>query len=283
MKGASKIKAVTIESLNDFFSKVGDFSEQISSLNCRPKNGAGVLYRGQANAEWDLTTTLERCSEGFFSFSKYVDFLKQLTLPTLDFFREIQNSEFEGDFDEIPEKALAAFSYIRHIGGPSPLLDWTEDLDVALFFAFNNIADNVKHVSVYVYLDGVLPGKVHGSISRIPLIHAIPHSRIDSNVTHNNHILQKSQYTYCFLGGGYTDKIFISHEKRFRAIQECPSLRGADLCIKFRLPVRLRQEMFKQLDAKGISEYKLFKTDGAYTRTKWREFLNLNDGTIFKK
>ena len=138
-------------SLKDFFHKADDFSKKIHDLNCRPKNGSGVLYRGQADSSWPLETTLERYSEDCISFSKYFNFLQKLNLPALDFLKSMTPGSFKHDFDNIDKDILSAFAYVRHIGGPSPLLDWTKDIDVALFFAFNNVPDAVKYVSVFVY------------------------------------------------------------------------------------------------------------------------------------
>lgn len=285
MEGNSKsrIKTVAVDSLAEFFSEEQEFSKTIGGLRCKPKDGIGVLYRGQANAGWELTTTLERQGNASFSFSKYVNFLKNLNLPVMDLLREITITRFNDDFDEISVDVLAAFSYIRHIGGPSPLIDWTESRDIALFFAFNNVANNVEYVSVFVYLDGILPGRGRCSMPGIPLIHAIPYSRIDHALTHSNHMFQKSQYTYCILGGGSADRIFVFHEGRFEMVAKHGFLQGSDLCIKFQLPIRLRQEVFKYLNGRGINEYELFKSDGAYARNKLRELFGFTETSMEKK
>ncbi len=267
----SKIKTRKVKSLEEFFRKAEEFSEKIQDLKCLTKNESGVLYRGQSDASWPLETTLERCSEEYFSFSKYFSFLQKLNLPALDFLKPMTPGLFKHDFDNIDKDILSTFAYVRHIGGPSPLLDWTDDIDVALFFAFNNVPTKVKYIGVFVYLCGCLPGHGMASISGVPLIRTVSHEEVNKLLTHQNHLLQKSQYSYCIFGGGSSDIVFAPHEERFRIAKENKAFNGADLCIKFELPIDLRKEVFEYLKHKGINEYDLFRTDGAYTRAKWVE------------
>lgn len=278
----SEIQTKTINSLQEFFSEEEKFSRESVNLVCRPKHGTGILYRGQADASWLLETTLERCCEKRFSYSEYFSFLQRLNLPALDFLKPMTPGAFKHDFQGIDGNILAAFAYVRHIGGPSPLLDWTLDKDVALFFAFSNIPEMVKHVSVFVYLEGSLPGHGTGSISGVPLIRTVSHEEVNKLSTHFNHLLQKSQYSYCIYGGGSADVVFAPHERRFSAADEMPAL-GGNLCKKFILPITLREEVFAYLKNKGINEYTLFKSDGAYVRTKWGELFGIKKTAGEKK
>ncbi|MDD5568082.1 MAG: FRG domain-containing protein [Candidatus Omnitrophica bacterium] len=274
MTVAPKIKTEPINSLEDFFCETDNFSKRIHELKCKPKKGSGVLYRGQADATWPLETTLERYVEKYFRYSEYFAFLQKLNLPALDFLKPLTSGSFKNDFEVIDPDILAAFAYVRHIGGPSPLLDWTHDKDVALFFAFHNVPDTVKYVSIFIYLDACLPGRAIASMPRVPLIRAVPHEQVNKLLTHYNHMLQKSEYTYCIFGGGNADVIFAPHEERFSAAKEIPAL-GGDLCVKFILPIELREKAFEYLKGKGINEYTLFKSDGAYVRTKWVELFGV--------
>jgi len=279
----SKIKTHRAGSLEEFFSKEAEFSKKAVSLSGKPRDGLGVLYRGQADASWLLETTLERCSEDYFSFSKYFSFLQRLNLPALDFLKLMTPGLFKNDFDVIDKNILAAFAYVRHIGGPSPLLDWTQDRDIALFFAFSNIPEMAKHVNVFVYLNGSLPGRVIASIPRVPLIRTVSHEEANKLSTHFNHILQKSEYTYCIFGGGSSDIVFASHEERLKIARGEKAFKGADLCIKFSLPICLRKEVFEYLKRKDINEYNLFRSDGAYVRTKWVELFGVKKTASEKK
>jgi len=264
----SKIKPCTVKSLEEFFYKSEKFSEKTYGLRGLPQNGSGVLYRGQSNATWLLETTLERGAENHISFSEYFAFLQKMNLPALDFLKQIPPVAFKNDFEVIDKDILAAFAYVRHIGGPSPLLDWTRDRDVALFFAFSNIPKMVEDVSIFIFLDGFFQGHGIGSIPRVPLIRIVSREEVNHLLTHSNHVLQKSEYSYCFFGGGNANVVFAPHEERLSMEKEMPAL-GCSLCVKFVLPVSLRKKVFEYLKGKGINEYTLFKSDGAYVRREW--------------
>ena len=83
------------------------------------------IFRGRKDARWGLKTSIERCAaKGFLNaqesraFQAFTD-----RAPTY-----IQRCEW-------PKSDLARLALMQHFGGPTRLLDWTEDPDVAALFA----------------------------------------------------------------------------------------------------------------------------------------------------
>ncbi len=98
----------------------------IEQLNKLPNN---FLYRGHANAEWRLQSSLERLIGEKWSAEKARDFE--------DFSLAQFRSKFHlYDHENVkPESKLAWLSIMQHYGVPTRLLDFTESPYVALYFA----------------------------------------------------------------------------------------------------------------------------------------------------
>ena len=130
---------------------------QIEKDNCQSLSG--VWFRGVANAEWCLLTTLERRSAHFFSVADYYDVMSRVKPEVETFTRSTWvvpdwSEPGLGDFAEYFRKmpAYGYMAHLRHHEFPSPLLDWSRSPYISAYFAFaDEQAKKAKNVAIYVF------------------------------------------------------------------------------------------------------------------------------------
>ena len=146
-----------------------------------------LLFRGQSDSSWPLTTTLERADCDGMSFDEYyrltvhrvrptVEALTGATwdVPDYDFSME---QAFRSDRELFSLRRFPSVSfyrymvYLRHHGFPSPLLDWTSSMHVAAFFAFR-ATGKAETRSIYVYCE--MPHGMKGGAVGEPVHPAAP-------------------------------------------------------------------------------------------------------------
>lgn len=240
--------------------------KESEEMKANPQKGhvSDPVFRGHANAEWKLETTLERELGKYISLKQYYD---RNFYPSLRTLKGILNIDLPDKprlptkIWELQEKVPLAdeMAKLRHHGFPSPLLDWTHSPYVAAFFAFNPIpTKTVKRIAIYAYREYLGEGK--GYDGDKPYIRSLGFW----SPVHELHIRQQSIYTLC-VRKSKQGFIFFPHEE---ADIERPfsSLRFDDI-VKITIPISQRKVAIDDLRRMNITEMSLFNTIDAAVRT----------------
>jgi hypothetical protein len=229
---------------------------------CGP--GSRLLFRGQSNSEWKLTTSLERQGREGVKVSEYYRLITDMRpeietftgtswdLP--DYFKMEESLHSDERFDSFLSGAVYQYMvYLRHHGFPSPLLDWSRSPYVAAFFAFRDFSEVAKR-SVYVYCEA--PGGVKSYwLQGKPHIH-YPKLKVRC---HRRHLRQQSAYTIC----GLFDKTwrFHPHGQVFNPRQ--------DVLRKFNIPSTERIKVLRLLNDYNLNAFSLFDSEESLMETMW--------------
>jgi hypothetical protein len=224
-----------------------------------------LLFRGQANSLWQLTTTLERVPVKGMPFMNYYRVIAEIRpeiesftgrkwrIPTDDeALTWLQQDQLDtGIFPQ--SDAYSYMVYLRHHGFPSPLLDWTRSLYVAAYFAFRE-PSRAKTTSIYALWESPAGGKEDWkALARL--------HRLGQHVTaHRRHFLQQCDYTICLVTE--SQPAFAEHEQVFA--------RGADdqdLLWKFNIPSTERKKVLGLLDQHNLNAFSLFGTEESLMET----------------
>ena len=118
------------------------FEYLLKEILLNEKKYQGFIYRGQADSNWKLESTFQRETKGkcVDPYSHYENFrqLARGKLAEQSLLQKTQESEYINEL----------WAVGQHLGLKTPLLDWTTNLYVALFFAFEK-EKKVKYRAVY--------------------------------------------------------------------------------------------------------------------------------------
>ena len=132
---------------------VKEFQKIYDSLK---QDSSQLIFRGVREAKFKNYTSAQRewLTKDLSNQIKYFDFIERVL-------RNIKNNECLKEYYKalgvIPNDLLY-LSFLQHYGSPTPMLDFSHDLDSALFFAFDKVEENKTlnpledYVSVY-YID----------------------------------------------------------------------------------------------------------------------------------
>ena len=222
-----------------------DFEKVISD------SGSDLLFRGQANAEWELKTTLDRIKNDMFC-SEYNKVILKMYLPVKSYIgvsyslKEYVDPKTDFPWNFKPTN-LEFMIYLRHHQFPSPLLDWTRSPYIAAFFAFNS--ENIEEsVAIFSYKETITESKSWTPSS--PTIFTVS----KNVVTHRRHHIQQSDYTVSLQNVG-AQLHYVKHPIT------CINGDTQDIVTKYVLPKSLKKQFLSKLDSMNINEYTLFLTD----------------------
>ncbi len=225
----------------------------------------GILFRGQADEKWPLATTLERATSDKITVQHYGTIASKIVA-------ELEShTGSDWGFPEWPEMVeeveakQRAFSvhlpgypflvYLRHLGFPSPLLDWTKSPFIAAYFALIDAHDS--NSAVYCYIER--PERTKSGWGGAPQISVQgPYVR-----THTRHFFQKAWYSIATIWEEpRKSHTFCSHEDVFQLDRQ-----NQDLLFKIILPRSIRKEALIHLNDYNINHYTLFGSEESLVKT----------------
>ncbi len=232
-----------------------------------------VWFRGQADSEWPLSTTLERRLDKKWMVSAYFNLISEVH-PAIETFTDGRFARPDWPEEKDPsgepiffEKRLRAhatyLAHLRHGGFPSPLLDWTCSVYVAAYFAFHR-ARHDGNVAIYAYREWPKSSKV-GSPWFPSIVSFGPNLK-----THKRHFRQQSRYTACvqFEDGRW---YFTPHDRVFGQKNHLEQ----DLLWKFTVPASERLKVLRFCDKVNLNEFTLFDTEEGLLELQATRFIDL--------
>ena len=270
-------RTIDVESWGEFEAKISELRrKQETDENLLPY----LLYRGHANSEWRLKTTLERNNKVGMQFGEYyrlISFLKPeietftrnaWSIPEYpNFMSEMRRYDFLHTSGDLNTSVYGYMSHLRHHGFPSPLLDWTHSLYVAAYFAFA-LASEENDVSIYALSEA----RMHSGSAGQPIIRTFgPHVK-----THRRHFQQQCEYTMCVT---YLDNawIFSEHERAFEDRRPGEEYPVNSSIHKFNIPGSERKRVLKMLDEYNLNAFSLFASEESLMETLALRHLYFSD------
>ena len=229
-----------------------------------------IIYRGQSDAQWHLTTTLERYMKRETGSNKldmisYYDMMSRaksrietFTANSWELIDSSAYSKWANDSQFLSPSqhpSLEYMAYLRHHGYPSPLLDWSLSPFVAAYFAFRDVISNAESVAIFAYSDMPFDGKFVSEDE--PGITSIEQD-IKSD---RRHFLQQSTYTICTIKEGGR-RYYHNHEDVFTQARS-----DQDLLWKFIIPSSERKYALRKLDTYNINAYSIFQSEDSILET----------------
>lgn len=264
MQAAANMGDVHLPTWSEFAATINRIKEEHGSLSKRPYH---VLFRGVADADYPLETTLERRSSRPWTVPSYAHLTLQCApqitsfsgrawnLPTWESLDEMQHNRDDRFHVVIPPSVYSLWIYLRHHGFPSPLLDWTMSPYIAAFFAFTNHRKvDTESVAVFAFIEMPMGGKA-GADGMSHITELGPYVETDKR-----HFLQQACYTICtkHADGAHC---FVPHSCNFN---RSPSRQvPQDSLFKITIPVSERMTALCALQEMNISRFSLFQTEEA--------------------
>lgn len=260
-----------------------EFVTGITDLRRKYSIYTPLVFRGLADSQWKLTTTLERAGCSAMRLRDYY-LLTHRIRPAIE---TATNSRWEiadftlameKDFNDrdlildhrFPTQEMYRFMiYLRHHGFPSPLLDWSLSPYVAAFFAFRDKND-ARSRSVYAYCE-YPEGSKGGAAGEARIYDIGRYIR-----SHPRHFLQQSDYTICAAFDEKLGLYFHEHGPVFGGHGR------QDMLWKFNLPSSERNRVLRVLDDYNLNAFSLFGSEESLLEMLWfREHASKIDAAMY--
>lgn len=258
--------------------KQGNIKTEQLKKNEQTTSPTSIIYRGQANAEWELKNTLEQKVKKDITVNSYFNVM----LKVWDGHARTYKKRWPDLKKEIKEckvnyiysfrtknnmQIIRFMAYLRHHGFPSPLLDWTEDQRIAAFFAFANIPYDAERIAIYTFRE-ITGHSQNSRNSQEPTAIEIGNG-IPGIERHEN---QKAHYTLCVqydYTKDFKNAIFANMEKAINNPGSCNDSKdnevdlssAGNVTCKYTIPVSERNKVLKKLQTKGINRCFLFQDE----------------------
>jgi hypothetical protein len=230
------------------------------------------IFRGENKLYPKLASSIERkdCYKEFLSLERYVELIKEFKKYILangynDKFIPSDEIFFLDNLDPTGAISTLGFSFsnellkyiilLRHHYFPTPLLDWSFNLDVAAYFAFID-CDPLKDelVSIYACRENIEFGRFYKKDE--PLLKTA--GGFIENIT-PRHSAQKATYTFAIESHNSSGFKTIDHLYGFQSIVDTKD-RADFLKIKrFLIPSSEKATVINYLDSKGINKEHIFQ------------------------
>jgi hypothetical protein len=242
-----------------------DCQQEIAKIVSADSSLVGVWFRGQPNAVWPLTTTLERRTSVPYSVVAYYALISRIqaeietfTGSTWEMPPSQKIIEWANSYDlfRTDMHAYGYLAHLRHHGFPSPLLDWTASPYIAAYFAFAKVPIDVEEVAIFLFSDQPNNYKAGGSMEPSIFIRG---PRVK---THKRHFRQQSQYTICAQYDSEKGWIFKPHQAVFDLGRQ-----DQDLLWKIIVPSSERMKILRLLDKFNLNEFSLFDSEEGLMET----------------
>ncbi|MEP6645217.1 MAG: FRG domain-containing protein [Acidobacteriaceae bacterium] len=252
------MQEMNVRTWEELVLKVADGRQLLDSAEEHDSSSV-LLFRGQENSNWPLSTTLDRYrpkmqfQEYYSIISRIKSQIESLTDHSWSIPQTPEIDRLVRDYDRFSQELWAGerpwyayMTYLRHHGFPSPLLDWTRSLYVAAYFAFARVSES-ENVSIFAY--SALRLRVSGNNMRV-VYRLGPHVK-----THRRHVLQQSEYTMCVVSEE-EESWFEAHDGAFD-----PGRHQQGFCFKFIIPSTERPKVLKVLDEPNLNAFSLFGSE----------------------
>jgi len=219
-----------------------------------------ILFRGQANAEWGLTTTLQRATgKDEETATDYHHWMQIVHNDITSFLDKRWDTDAKLRVIGFEVKGIAFMVYLRQNGFPSPLLDWTQSPYIAAYFAFRDAqigTNRPEYVCVYTYEQSPMEGEEKRSDFQ-DMEMASVHTIGPCLATDKKHHLQQCQYTLCMSGE--------SDDYRFAEYPDEITRSDTRPCVieKYIIPLSEQKKVLRRLHLMNITAFSLFGTEAA--------------------